>query len=153
MLKVTLLDDKSQIISGLTTIIKWEEPQGVMETDIIDEDITDEPDISGSFIINNVLKFMEDNYYKHLMLSDVAEAVYISRWYLSKLLKKHTGRSFSETLNLIRVANAKRLLKNPALRICDISEMCGFSDSAHFSKIFKKYVGVSASRYRNSLKV
>lgn len=111
---------------------------------------SDDGDLTGSFVVNNVLRYMDENYNKRLMLEEVAEAVYISRWHLSKLLKKHTNRSFSETLNRIRISKAKLFMKDAALRLCDISEICGFNDAAHFSKIFKEIEGMPANEYRNS---
>lgn len=43
----------------------------------------------------------------------------------------------------------KELLKDPSLRIGDVSEQVGFLDLAHFSRVFKKQEGVSANEYRN----
>ena len=84
------------------------------------------------------------------ILAEVAEKTYVSQWHLSKLLNGHTGKSFSELLNHIRIEEAKKLLKDPSLRIGDISEEVGFMDVAHFSKVFKKLEGISANEYRNS---
>lgn len=106
---------------------------------------------AGSFIVKNALKYMEANYKEKLTLSEVAEKTYVSQWHLSKLLNKHTEKSFSELLNSIRIDAAKELLKDPSLRIGDISEEVGFVDIAHFSRVFKKMTGVSANEYRNRL--
>ena len=53
-------------------------------------------------------------------------------------------------MNQIRVEPAKELLKEMQLRIVDISEMVGFTDVAHFSRVFKKMEGISANEYRNT---
>lgn len=50
----------------------------------------------------------------------------------------------------IRVRHAKELLKDPAYRIADVAEMVGFTDVAHFSRVFKKTEGISANEYRNT---
>ena len=55
-------------------------------------------------------------------------------------------------MNGIRIEEAKKLLKNPAYRVGDVADMVGFLDMAHFSRVFKKIVGVSANEYRNSMK-
>ena len=96
------------------------------------------------------VKYMEENYTQKITLAEVAEKTYVSQWHLSKLLNGHTGKSFSELLNHIRIEEAKKLLKDPSLRIGDISEEVGFMDVAHFSKVFKKLEGISANEYRNS---
>ena len=105
---------------------------------------------AGSFIVKTALKYMKENYKQKITLAEVAEKTYVSQWHLSKLLNGHTGKSFSELLNHIRIEEAKKLLKDPSFRIGDISEEVGFLDVAHFSKVFKKLEGISANEYRNS---
>lgn len=106
---------------------------------------------SSSFIVKNALAYIEENYTQKLTLSEVAEKTYVSQWHLSKLLNRHTNQSFSEVLNHVRIEHAKELLKDPSLRIGDISEAVGFLDLAHFSRVFKKHEGVSANEYRNGV--
>lgn len=109
-----------------------------------------EENSAGCFIVKNALAYMEENYAQKLTLGLVAEKTYVSQWHLSKLLNKHEGRNFSEILNQIRVEHAKELLNEMQLRIADISEMVGFTDVAHFSRVFKKLEGLSANEYRNT---
>lgn len=106
---------------------------------------------SSSFIVKNALHYIEENYTQKLTLCEVAEKTYVSQWHLSKLLNRHTGQSFSDILNHVRIEHAKELLKDPSLRIGDISEQVGFLDLAHFSRVFKKQEGVSANEYRNKV--
>ena len=83
-------------------------------------------------------------------MTEVAQKTYVSQWYLSKLLNKHTGKSFSDILNEIRVNVVKDLLKNQSMKICTIAEEVGFIDTAHFSRVFNKFQGCSANEYRNT---
>lgn len=106
---------------------------------------------ASSFIVKNAVSYIEEHYKEKLKLSDVAEQVYVSQWHLSKLLNRHLGQNFSEILNGIRIAKAKELLKDPSLRIGDIADEVGFLDMAHFSRVFKKQVGISANEYRNNI--
>lgn len=106
---------------------------------------------ASSFIVKNALSYIEKNFKERLKLADVADNVYVSQWHLSKLLNKYTGQNFSEILNNVRMEQAKKLLKNPSLRIGDIAEEVGFLDMAHFSRVFKKQVGISANEYRNTV--
>lgn len=104
---------------------------------------------TGNFIVRQAVAYMEENYAQKLTLQDVADHCFVSQWHLSKLINKHMERSFYDLLNSIRVEAAKRLLEDPKLRIGEIVEMVGCSDSAQFSRIFKKAEGVSANQYRN----
>ena len=126
------------------------DPKG--DKDSLEEPLPETETLAGSFIVKNALAFMRENYTRKITLKEVADNTYVSQWHLSKLLNKHTGQSFSELLNSVRVEAAKELLKNPALRIGDVAEEVGFLDMAHFSRVFKKITGVSANEYRNSIK-
>lgn len=106
---------------------------------------------ASSFIVNNAVAYIEEHYKEKLKLSDVADQVYVSQWHLSKLMNRYLGQNFSEILNGIRINKAKELLKDPSLRIGDIADEVGFLDMAHFSRVFKKLVGISANEYRNHL--
>ena len=112
---------------------------------------TAESENAGSFLINQATAYMQKHYAEKLTLQDVAAACYVSQWHLSKLMNRHTGKSFYDILNTLRIRAAKDLLKDPGLRISDIGEMVGYADTAHFAKVFKKLVGMSANEYRNSL--
>ena len=104
-----------------------------------------EEDTAGSFVVKKALGYMQENYTKKLTLTEVADHTYVSQWHLSKLLNRHTGQSFSEHLNTIRITEAKKLLTDPSLRIGDIAEQVGFVDVGHFSRVFKKITGMSAN--------
>lgn len=106
---------------------------------------------ASSFIVNHAVAYIEEHYREKLKLSDVADQVYVSQWHLSKLMNRYLGQNFSEILNGIRIEKAKELLKDPSLRIGDIADEVGFLDMAHFSRVFKKTVGISANEYRNHL--
>ncbi|MDY3917689.1 MAG: response regulator [Candidatus Limivivens sp.] len=104
---------------------------------------------AGSFIVNNALEYLREHYAEKITLGELADKIYVSQWHLSKLLNRHTGQNFSEILGSIRIEKAKELMKDPALRIGDVAEQVGFQDIAHFSRVFKKHVGMSANEYRN----
>jgi YesN/AraC family two-component response regulator len=106
---------------------------------------------ASSFIVKNAIQYIERNYAHKLTLNDVAEKTYVSQWHLSKLLNQHLGQNFSEILNDVRIKEAKKLLKDPSLRICEVSERVGYIDIAHFSRIFKRVTGIPASEYRNTV--
>ena len=112
--------------------------------------VEEESNEANSFIVKNALEYIRENSQEKLRLADVADQVYVSQWHLSKLLNKHTGKTFSDILNGARMDKSKELLKDPSLRICDVAEMVGFQDLAHFSRVFKKMEGMSANEYRNT---
>ena len=105
---------------------------------------------AGNFIVQAAMNYMREHYAEqHLSLSDVADHVYVSQWHLSKLLNRETEQSFFDLLAGIRIEKAKQLLTDPARRIHEVAESVGYTDVAHFSKSFKKYVGCTPGEYRN----
>lgn len=106
---------------------------------------------NNSFIVKNAVKYIEEHYSENLTLQEAAEHIYVSRWHLSKLLNKHVGHGFSEIVNLVRIHHAKELLEERSLRVIDVAEMVGFVNVSHFSRVFKKIVGVSPNEYRNQI--
>ena len=104
---------------------------------------------TGNFIVRQAVSYMERNYPRKLTLQDVADHCFVSQWHLSKLINRHMEKNFYDLLNSIRVEEAKRLLEDPRLKIGEIVELVGYSDSAQFARSFKKIVGVSANQYRN----
>ena len=158
LLKPSNMDDLEEAISAMCANLKKKAITGEEETAssensegqaAADEDKKESA--SSSFIVKNALTYIEENYKQKLTLGEVAEKTYVSQWHLSKLLNRHTGQSFSDILNHTRIEHAKELLKDPSLRIGDISEQVGFLDLAHFSRVFKKQEGVSANEYRNQI--
>lgn len=141
LLKPSNMNELEEAVEAMSSVLLKKRPQ---------QEELPEQNTAGSFIVKNALQYMEEHYQEKISLSLVAEKTFVSQWHLSKLLNKQEGKNFSEILNQIRIAHARELLKNPVYRIADISEMVGFTDVAHFSRVFKKIQGISANEYRNT---
>ena len=107
---------------------------------------------AGNFIVQQTLDYMRAHCAEHLSLADVADHVYVSQWHLSKLINRHVGQSFLDLLGRMRIDRAKVLLAETSLRIHAIADEVGYGDVAHFSKSFKRFVGVTPGEYRDSVK-
>lgn len=112
---------------------------------------TEDPATASSFIVRQALAYIDEHYTEKLTLQDLADHCYVSQWHLSKLLNKHTEKSFYDLLKAARLKEAKILLAEPSLTISDIAERVGYADIGHFSRVFKKQEGVSPNEYRNQL--
>lgn len=153
--KMNELEEAMETVTGRLERLRHPAPAPIPEETAASgpEDETENPEENSeanSFIVKNALTYIRENSQEKLRLSDVADQVYVSQWHLSKLLNKHTGKNFSDLLNGARMDRSKELLKDPALRICDVAEIVGFQDLAHFSRVFKKLEGMSAGEYRNT---
>lgn len=144
LLKPSKMDEIHEALGAMTEKLDRTAPAQAAESDAESH--------SGSFIVNQAMAYIEQNFEKKLTLQDVADQCFVSQWHLSKLINKHMGKSFYDLLNSVRIDKARQLLQDPSLKIGEIVEMVGYADSAHFARIFKKIVGVSANEYRNNLR-
>lgn len=102
------------------------------------------------YLVGRALAYIKANYASNLNLKTVSDEIYVSTWYLSKLLKKETGDNFINILNQIRVENAKKLLHDPKYKIYEIASAVGFTDVPYFTKTFKKVTGFTPMDYKNN---
>ncbi|SDB29178.1 response regulator [Eubacterium oxidoreducens] len=100
-------------------------------------------------IIADALAYMEENYKENLSLQNVADAIGISKNYLSNLFKKELDITFVNYLTGLRIERAKELLKEGSLKMYEVAEAVGYNDYAYFSQIFKKHTGVTLSAFRS----
>ncbi|OXS61241.1 hypothetical protein B1A99_06945 [Cohnella sp. CIP 111063] len=101
-----------------------------------------------SRIVAEVLREIERNYNRRLSLTSIAAKHYINANYLSQLFKQKTGRSFKQHLVETRMAKAAELLQDSGMTLQEISGEVGYDDYFHFSKLFKKYRGISPADLR-----
>ncbi|GGF99823.1 response regulator [Paenibacillus aceti] len=100
-------------------------------------------------IVDSAKQYIEDNYsQKGLTIHEVAKKNHVSPNYLSYLFKKNTGYNLWEYVIKLRMQESKSLLLHTDLRRYEIAERVGYESPEHFSKIFKKYFGVSPSEMK-----
>jgi two-component system response regulator YesN len=106
-----------------------------------------------SLLTKNVLKYVSDRIKDDLTLSNTAAVFEISPGYLSSLIKKDTGETFTELVNRGKIQMAKGLLIDPRCRIGEVGNMLGFKDYVYFYQVFKKYVGCSPKEYQKNYNI
>ncbi len=98
--------------------------------------------------IRTAKAYIEDHFSEFISLEDIAEQVHLNSVYFSYLFKKKQGINFSEYLINYRIEKAKKMLKETSDNISVIAGQVGYKDSKHFSKLFKKIVGLRPIEYR-----
>lgn len=99
-------------------------------------------------ILRKAIDYLKEHYNEQVTLNEVARNIYVSTYYISRMFKKELGKNFVDYLNEIRIEKAKELLKDVQYKAYEIAEMVGIPDAHYFSKLFKKYVGVTPTEYR-----
>jgi two-component system, response regulator YesN len=97
--------------------------------------------------INRAIEYIKINLDKKLTLAEVSSVVYMSESRFSAAFKQEAGMVFSEYVNLIKVEKAKELINRKNLTFVEIAVKLGFFDQSYFTKIFKKYTGITPSKF------
>lgn len=84
-------------------------------------------------------------------IATYADAAGISENYLSRLVKKSTGRSVGAWIDIVRIQRAKHLLATSALSVIDVAAAVGIEDQSYFSRLFKKETGMTPSSFRKQM--
>ena len=111
----------------------------------------DYADIRHSDIVFKTMDYIRSNCLRRITLEEIAGEVYLSKSYLSSIFKQETGMSITDYINQARVNHSKKLLTATAMPLIDIANECCFGDQSYFSRVFKKYQGVSPKKYRDDL--
>lgn len=129
-------------------------PETVMEqaSQPAQEGVDAEASEASCFVLNAAMDYIRAHCCQSIRLQDVADATYVSQWHLSKLINRHMNQSFLDIVNNLRIEKAKTLLREPSLKVHEVSDLVGFSDVAHFSKTFKRLCGKSPAEYRQGLR-
>ena len=98
-------------------------------------------------LINDVQKYISENYNKTITLSKISEIFSVSEEHLSRKFKQKTGICISEFINYRRISYAADILKDGYTSVTETAEMCGFNDSNYFSTVFKKVMGISPKQF------
>ncbi len=101
--------------------------------------------------LQKIISYINNNYKNEITLQQIAEELYISKYYLSHFFKDKTGFTVIEFLNNKRIIEAQKLLNNTDQNITDIAISNGFNSLNHFERTFKNINGITASQYRNML--
>ncbi len=83
-----------------------------------------------------------------ITVKDMAAEFYMSRPYLSARFRQETGETLTDFILSEKTEEAKRLLRYSDKTIATVGAYLGFSSTAHFSRVFKKYAGLTPSGYR-----
>lgn len=99
-------------------------------------------------IVERAQKYIDTHFNKDLSLEEMAREVGISPYYLSKLFKENTGIGYIEYTTKLRIEYAKKELSLSGKSIKEICRDAGYQDPNYFSRIFKKWTGMTPTEFR-----
>lgn len=99
-------------------------------------------------LVFTILRYVEENY-KDGELSSLAATLHFDLYWLSRYIKKQTGKNYTELVQQKRLQQAVYLLNNTNMSVADIGNAVGYDNLSYFHKLFRKQYGVSPKKYRN----
>lgn len=99
--------------------------------------------------VEQAIGFIRSHYREDITISTVAGDLEISEGYLSRVFKKETDYTFTNYLIYYRIQMAANLLRDCRVKVYEVADRVGYSDTNYFSAQFKKIVGVSPSEYQD----
>lgn len=98
--------------------------------------------------IQDVVEYINEHFSEKIELSDIAARGFYNPDYLSRLLKKYCGKSFSQYVKEKRISQAARLMRTTSLPISEIMLQSGYTDSKMFYRHFHEIYGTAPGCYR-----
>ena len=99
-------------------------------------------------LIVTVLRYIEANY-RDGSLTDIARSAHYDLAALSRLIKRRTGRGYTQLLQQKRLSQAAWLLRNTALNVDDVARQVGYENVSYFHRLFAAAYGKSPKKYRD----
>ena len=143
---------KEIIISQLTTLLKY-------ANRFYERQFLNRKELSNSLLENfnqHMTQFFESGQLQENgipSIDKIASKMAVSQRYLSDTLKKETGKSTTEHLQLHLINEAKNILLQPNKSVADVAYELGFEYPPYFSRLFKKKEGISPTQFREKFKM
>ncbi len=98
-----------------------------------------------------VIDRLDSEFSENISSEDLAADVGVHPVHLASVFRKFRHETIGDHVQKKRVERASELLKNFEIPLTEIALSCGFSDQSHFTRVFKRRVGMTPGAYRNSL--
>ena len=108
-------------------------------------EVEEEPEVD---TIQQIKEYIQRNIEKELSRQEIADAVFMSKDYVSHIFKKSEGINLIDYINSEKMKRARMLLETTTIPVNLVALKVGMPNYAYFSKLFKKSTGMSATEYR-----
>ena len=105
-----------------------------------------------SVVSSHVKRLIDQRYQEPLTLDQLAEAVHVSKYYLSHAFTEDYGIAPINYLIAKRIEESRNLLSTTDYSISQVANFTGFSSQSYFSQSFRKFTGVTPAEYRRQVK-
>lgn len=99
--------------------------------------------------LQRATEIVEARFLERLSLAEIASEVGVHYVHLSRQFHKYNRCTIGELIRRLRVQYASHLLAHTETPLAEIALICSFSDQSHLSFLFKRYMGLSPSKFRS----
>jgi AraC family transcriptional regulator len=94
--------------------------------------------------------YLEGSFLRQVSLAEIASAAGVHRVHLSREFRRYFSTTVGEFLRRKRIEHACHLVSTTEMPLAEIAMTCGFSDQSHFSATFRRQIGLTPARYRQT---
>jgi AraC-like DNA-binding protein len=116
------------------------------------ENIINLSSLNESRIINNVYKYVADNFQKKISFDVAASVANMQRSAFCRYFKRKTKKKFTQFVNEIRIMHSCKLLAETDKTVIEVAFECGYENTSYFNRQFRIYCDNSPKVFREQLK-
>jgi len=102
-------------------------------------------------VIEEAKQYIRNHFNRPISLSDIAEHLRLSEYYVSHIFSEETGFTFSSYVTQLRMEHAAELLRDLKNNVSEVAYRVGYGNQTYFGKVFYKYFNCTPSRYRSRI--
>lgn len=99
---------------------------------------------------SDIIKFLKSRVYSNVSLDEISQQTYYSKTFLNSIFKKNTGMSIMKYYNMLKIQEAKKLLRK-SVPVAAIANQLNFESATYFTKVFKKYTQMTPTAYKKTI--
>ncbi len=144
--------DNDELVKTISNIVKELDAEKLLQAkENIENEVVPLERKFNNHLINSAVNYISENYGSSIGLQEAAAALNVSETHLSRLFKEVSNVNFLYYLNAFRINKSIYLLKNSTINISEIAFNCGFLNPGYYTKIFKRFLGITPTAYREKL--
>lgn len=115
-----------------------------------DNDTVDVKEKTSSDMVSDIIEYLSEHISERVTVEDIVKEYSINRNILNQIFIKEVSMTCMNYFEKMRMSLAQTMLAETELQIAEIADRVGYPDPNYFAKVFKKYTGVTPSKYRES---
>lgn len=104
-----------------------------------------------SLKVEKIIQYMHQNISAKVTLPELSKLVHMAPAYMSRAFKETTGYTIIEYFNKLKIDKSKELLIEGNKKVKEVAQELGFADEFYFSRMFKKYEGITPSQFNSRI--